>query len=347
MEGVARQRPSMMDVARVAGVSHQTVSRVLNDPGSVTEATRQRVQDAIDAIGYRRNMSARALKRAKSNTIGVVISDSRYFGPSSALSAVEEAARAQGFATQVAVAQRGQAESSTVSSVRHLVEQDVEGLIVVASRESVSTAARELAGRVPVVIVEADGSAAERVSVVSVDQRLGATQATQHLIALGHRRIAHIAGPLDWFDSRSRRQGWQATLDDAGLVAPEVIVGDWSVRSGYDAARQMIDDLPDAVFAANDQMATGFIHALWEAGVRVPDDIAVIGFDDLESSRYLCPPLSSVTQPFADLGYLAVDRLFALISGGEPSESSLSPTLRVRASSDPSLLRADSITARR
>jgi DNA-binding LacI/PurR family transcriptional regulator len=228
-----RRRPAMHDVARVAGVSHQTVSRVLNAHPSVRPGTRERVLAAIEELGYRPNSAARAL----------VTGGSRMPDP-------------------------------------------VAGL-----------------------------------PVVSVDNLAGARSATGHLLALGHRSVWHLGGPPGWYEAYERSTGWSTALTSAGVEAPPALTGDWSPRAGYQAG-QMLAQMPDvtAVFAANDQMALGLLRALHERGRRVPEDVSVVGFDDIPEAGYLTPPLTTVRQPFDALGRQGLQSLLSQAQSGRPAD---------------------------
>ena len=327
------RRPGMMDVARLAGVSHQTVSRVLNDPGSVRPGTRSKVQAAIEELGYRRNMAARALVTQRTRMIGVVTAGSGYFGPSATTSAIATAARAAGYASLVA-SLASSTEGEVGEALDFLVNRAVDGVVVVAPQTWIADSVRRAARTVPIVMVADGFEASARVHVVSVDQELGAGMATRHLLSLGHRRILHVAGPSDWFDAVARAAGWRTTLEDAGQDVPEVVAGDWSPRRGYEIGSELVArGLPDAVFASNDLMALGILAAFRDQGVRVPEDVSVVGYDDVDGAAYFAPPLTTVRQPFRELGALCLEVLLGAIEGAEGSRHSIPPSLRVRRTS--------------
>ncbi len=324
--------PGMMDVARRAGVSHQTVSRVLNDAGSVRPATREKVLKAIEELGYRRNLSARALVTHHTRILGVVVAQGGYFGPGSTSSAIQTAARSRGYATMVASVSGGTAEEVS-SAVSMLVDHGVEGITVIAPQVPFLDALRSVARSVPIVVVADGFEVSEGIHVVSVDQRFGAWIATQHLLALGHRTIAHVTGPDDWFDSLERERGWRAALGDAGLDVPEPLVGDWGAESGYAMGAQLLEQgLTDAVFCSNDLMALGLLSAFGDLGVRVPADVSVVGFDDVDGAAYFQPALTTVRQPFAPLGNRCVEVLLDAIGGASPQIQRIRPSLVVRRS---------------
>ncbi|MDO4901362.1 LacI family DNA-binding transcriptional regulator [Actinomyces sp.] len=334
--GAAGRRPGMMDVARLAGVSHQTVSRVINRPDSVRPATLAKVRNAINQLGYHPNMAARALVTDSTRMIGVVTTGSHFQGPASTTAAIEVAARQAGYATLVTSLKReaGDAGNEIREVFDFFVERGVDGVIAVAPQTWIATAAERVARSVPLVVV-ADGLApSRRIHVVSVDQELGARMAVGHLLGLGRSTIAHLAGPADWYDALARARGWRSALEDAGREAPTMLIGDWSSERGYEVGAEIVTrGLPDAVFCANDLMALGMLAALRDQGVRVPEDVAVVGFDDTPGTAFFSPPLTTVRQPFDELGVLCMEVLLRAIDGEEGTAHSISPTLRVRRSS--------------
>ncbi len=324
--------PAMSDVARVAGVSHQTVSRVLNDHSKVRPETRDRVLKAIAELGYRRNIAARALVTRRSGTIGVVTTGLPYFGPTSTLIAVEEAAREAGYFVSIATLASIDA-ASVDKAVEYFLGQAVEGIIVIAPHDDVRDALVPFAAQVPLVMIASEPSPGFSLHTMSVDQELGARLATRHLLELGHRDVVHLAGPLDWIDARARIVGWQAELAAAGVAAGEQITGDWSAERGYDVGRTMVrDGAPTAVFAANDQLALGLLHAFAEGGVAVPRDVSVVGFDDVAGAAHFSPPLTTVRQEFADLGRRCLALLVAAMRGVDLDPTPIPPRLVVRSS---------------
>jgi DNA-binding LacI/PurR family transcriptional regulator len=321
----------MADVARLAGVSHQTVSRVVNGQGNLRPETRERVLDAIRQLGYRPNTAARALVTRRSATIGVVGSKSGFWGPSTVHRTVQAAGRGAGyFVSSVNLQSLTRAEF--VDAIEHLRDQHVEGIVLIAATDEAVEAARaqEDLGT-PVVVVE--GDAGRTPWTVGVDQVAGAVLATRHLIDLGHTCIAHLAGPQSWTEARARLEGWREAMGAAGLPAAGPLLGDWSARSGYELGRDLARRTDvTAVFCANDQMALGLLRALHEAGRRVPDDISVVGFDDIPESAYLIPPLTTVQQDFTAVGQRAIEILQAAISGTPAPDRLIGPTLVVRSS---------------
>lgn len=324
------QRPSIYDVAHRAGVSHQTVSRVTNEHPWVRESTRKRVLQAIEEMNYTPNSVARALANRRTRRINVLVGGSTQDGPGSILRELKKAAREVGYA--VSAFSIGDDDASQMDSgVMELVTQGVDALCVIAPRESSLDLLRQQTTGLPTIVIKAEADAAWH--TVGVDQREGARLAVRHLIGLGHRRIAHLAGPMDWFDARERMEGWRECLSEAGLPEGPIIIGDWTSDFGFEFGTSF--DLADttAVFAANDQIALGVIHGLHGRGIRVPEDVNVVGFDDLSDARHFLPPLTTVRQNFAELGELALQQLIAAIEGDtDPSHDTIQPKLIVRES---------------
>lgn len=324
------QRPSIYDVANHAGVSHMTVSRVLNGHPNIRESTRERVLKAIDEMNYTRSSIARALATRRAMRIGVLVDSPVQFGPNSTLRALESAARDVGYALS-AFSISEEKDAGIDSGVMELVTQGVDGLCVIAPRASSLDVLRQQSTGLPTIVVKSEQDPTWH--TVAVDQRAGATLATMHLIEQGHRAIAHLAGPLDWYDARERAAGWRDALALAGLPTLPVLTGDWTSDYGYAYGKTFDPTEVTAVFAANDQMALGLIHALTERGISVPGDVSVVGFDDLPDARHFIPPLTTVRQDFAALGELVLREVVAAIDGDEASGHDLiEPALVVRSS---------------
>jgi DNA-binding LacI/PurR family transcriptional regulator len=322
----------MTDVARVAGVSHQTVSRVLNDSGKVRPETRARVLSAVRLLDYRPNSVARALVTGRTQTLGVVSFDTTLYGPASTLFGIERAAHAEDYFVSV-VSVTTLDRESILSAVERLRAQGVDGVLVIAPLQSAADAVVHVPGDLPVVAVEAGPE--HTVPVVAVDQVAGATAATRHLLELGHRTVWHVAGPPGWVEAHQRTDGWLAALEAAGADAPPVLVGDWSARSGYELGRRLVTvrDVT-AIFAANDQMALGILRAVHEAGRAVPRELSVAGFDDIPEAQYFTPPLTTVRQDFMEVGRQSLMLLLAQMDGPARSSSRVvvEPELTVRES---------------
>ncbi|TMA16478.1 MAG: LacI family DNA-binding transcriptional regulator [Deltaproteobacteria bacterium] len=322
----------MTDVAKLAGVSHQTVSRVLHDSPHVRRGTRERVLKAIRQLDYRPNPVAQALVTGRSRSLGVVSFDTTLYGPASTLLGIEEAAHDRGYAVSIA-SLRSLNRESVVSAVQRLRDQGVDGVVVIAPQRAAVDALLHLPPEVPVVAVEAGPD--NSVPVVAVDQHAGAAAATRHLLELGHRHIWHIAGPQDWLEAEQRIEGWRSALRAAGAAEPPLLRGDWSARSGYDVGEHLLAEAGvTAVFVANDQMALGLLRRLHEAGRETPGEISVVGFDDIPEAAYFTPPLTTVRQDFAEVGRRCLHLLLGQIESRVRSWSRVvvAPELVVRRS---------------
>lgn len=324
-----RRLPSLADVAVLAGVSHMTVSRVINDSEAVRPATRDRVQAAIESLGYRPNTAARALVTGRTGTLGVVTMDSTLYGPASTLYGIERAAREAGFAITVSSVSRPDGKS-IAEAVESLQRQAVEGIVVIAPHVATTEALQFAPHDVPLVAV---GGATPPVPTVSVNQYDGARLATEHLLSLGHDTVWHVSGPADWLEAAERERGWRAALAAHGAEAPRLAQGDWSPRSGYEAGKSLArESTVGAVFVANDQMALGLLRAFAEAGISVPGEVHVVGFDDVPEAEFFNPPLTTVRQDFDEVGRRTFDLLSEQMNGGQPSSVQIAATLIVRQS---------------
>ena len=326
-----RRQPRLEDVAALAKVSHQTVSRVINNHPNVSTATRERVEAAIAELGYRRNTAARSLVTRRSQTIGVIASELGQYGPANTLLGVQQAAREAGYFVSIA-ATRVAGADAIFDAVRHLTDQGVDGMIVIVPHDGTLQALEGLNLDVPVVVVGQAG--AGPISGVMVDQKTGARLAVAHLVGLGHERIGHVSGPPDWIDGQARVDGWREELAEAGLDDDLLIEGDWSAGSGYRIGQQLAENrAATAVFVGNDQMALGLLRAFGEKGVRVPGDVSVVGFDDQPEAAYFMPPLTTVRQDFEELGRRCMDLMRAQIEDGAAGGTLVvNPELVVRAS---------------
>jgi DNA-binding LacI/PurR family transcriptional regulator len=325
----------MADVARLAGVSHQTVSRVINDSDPVRPETRTRVREAMRLLDYRPNALARALVTGRTRTLGVVSFDTTLFGPASTLFGIEQAAHDAGYGVSV-VSMRSPTRASVLSAVDRLRGHAVDGILVIAPQSGAVHSILETPADIPVVSVEAGPD--DGVPVVEVDQFAGAQLATRHLLELGHRTVWHIAGPADFLEAQERIDGWRVTLEEAGAPVPSVLTGDWFAQSGYELGRLLLlDPEVTAVFAANDPMALGLLRILHETGRRVPDDVSVVGFDDVPEASYYTPPLTTVKQDFMQVGRKSFALLLDEIERGHRSSTRIrvAPELVVRQSTAP------------
>ncbi|THA79226.1 LacI family DNA-binding transcriptional regulator [Streptomyces sp. A0642] len=336
----AVRAPTMTDVARVAGVSHQTVSRVLSQHPNVSPATRAAVMEVVERLGYRRNSAARALATRRTHTLGVIAANTTLHGPASTLTGVQEAARDRGYLVS-AVTLRTPTQAALSEAMQHLGTWGVEGVIVVTSQRDTVRALAALDAPCPIVTVE--GGDTLDLPGVSLDQNLGARMITEHLLAAGHSTVWHVAGPENWLESEARVAGWERALREAGAVVPPPVRGDWSPLSGYQAGQQLAGRVLassgqgpglTAVFVANDQMALGVLRAFREVGVRTPEDVAVAGFDDIPEAEFFPPPLTTIRQDFTKLGQTSIALLLDHIEGraDEPRQLTVAPELIVRAS---------------
>jgi DNA-binding LacI/PurR family transcriptional regulator len=326
---------NIFDVARLAGVSHQTVSRVVNDLPNVRPATRKRVEDAIRQLRYRPSTNARALVTRRSRTIGVITTGSPDYGPSSTLQALTEASRSARY--NISITSMLEADPVSMrTAVETLLSQSIEAMVLIAAHRSALDSIQGLDLGVPLVAV--DSSARPGFHSVSIDQFEGARLATQHLIELGHREIVHLAGPEHSMDASERERGWRAALSAAGLVARAPLHGDWAPGSGYQLGLELVASGGfTAIVSGNDQMALGTMFALTENGIRVPEDVSIIGFDDIPESAFFTPPLTTVHQDFAELGNNIMTRLLELLDDGDAPDAAAPrvPTLVPRSSTAP------------
>lgn len=333
--------PVMSDVAKVAGVSHQTVSRVVNGHPNVREETVVRVRRAIAELDYHPNSTARALVTRRTNMLGVLAVDTTLFGPAQTLAGIEQAAREAGYFLSI-VSVDDPSPDGVAVALDHLVQQAVEGCVAIAPQRELVHALAALPGPRPLVAVE--GGEGAGFPVVGVDQEQGARDAVRHLLDLGHRTVHHVAGRTDWLEAEARAHGWREELVAAGREVPDPLTGDWSPRSGHELGRHLAGlraagEEITAVFVANDQMAVGVLKALHEAGLRVPDDVSVVGFDDIPEAAYLTPGLTTVVQDFTRVGTVALEILLGALETPDradaPVDRTVTTVLRVRDSSAP------------
>jgi len=324
--------PVMADVARLAGVSHQTVSRVLNEHPNVRPLTREKVLAAIRELAYRPNAAARTLVTRRTHTLGVISFDTMLYGPASMLYGFEWAAHDAYFVSiaSLPALDRG----SMLDAVERFLGQGIEGIIVIATQDTAVAALAHVPPEVPLVAVGCGTRAA--VTSVAIDNAAGAAAATEYLLSLGHRTVYHAAGPSSCLDAVERVDGWRKALREAGAPEPPVLAGDWSSASGYELGCQLVGTDPEltAIFCGNDPMALGVMRALTERGFRVPGDISVVGFDDVPEAGYYLPPLTTVRQDFGEVGRQALRALVDRMSGVIPPGPRIrvAPELIVRAS---------------
>jgi LacI family transcriptional regulator len=331
---------TIKEVARAAGVSVATVSRVFNEKGPVREETRLRIQEIAQRLGYAPHAMARSLITKKTGTVGVLLPDlyGEFF--SEVIRGVDLAARRDGYHILVS---SSHSDRSEVEGVLRALRGRIDGLIVMSPEADAHALEVNLPGTLPIVLLNCrvEGT---RFDSINIDNYGGAKTMVRHLAGLGHRRIAHVKGAPGNNDALERLLGYRdamVALDDVqgeGRGTDELeIEGSFNEESGYRAGGEILrmQPRPTAVFAANDAMAVGLLSALQEAGLRVPDDIAVTGFDDIPIARFLTPPLTTVRLAIAELGALAVQRLLLAMARGEDRERRheiLPTTLVVRGS---------------
>lgn len=328
------------DVAREAGVSIATVSRVLNGSNPVKGATSERVMEAVERLGYIPHSGARSLIKRETRTLGVLLPDmfGEFFGE--LIRGLDQVARRRGYALLVTCTH---GESSAAETMLRTMHGKVDGMVLLGSDLDLDAAMLRLLGRTPAVFLnQLEGAQAARFDAISVDNHGGALSMTRYLLGLGHRRIAFIRGPEHNMDARQRLEGWREAMaavpggPDPALEAP----GDFSEASGYAAACRLlkVQPRPTAIFAANDDMAVGALAALRDQGVGVPEDISLAGFDDIPIVRYLSPALTSVRAPIPELGARAAERLLSIIEAGgsiKARQETLDVVLVTRASTCP------------
>ncbi|MFE1269955.1 LacI family DNA-binding transcriptional regulator [Streptomyces sp. NPDC058757] len=303
----------MADVAQRAGVSAQTVSRVSNGDAAVIETTRRKVLDAMKELGYRPNSAARALKRGDFRAIGVIIGGLSSTGNVRTLDAVTGSASRAGYAVTL-IPLDAPTQDNVKGAFTRLDELAVDAVVLIMEVHLLDAVAPTLPPHVKVVVVDSDATG--RFPVVDTDQRQGARSAVRHLLGLGHDTVWHVAGPEESFAAGRRAEAWEAVLREEGCPVPPVLRGDWAPGSGYEAGLRLADEEScTAVFVANDQMALGVLRAFHDRGVRVPEDVSVVGFDDIPEAASFIPPLTTVHQDFAEVGALCVDAVLRELAG--------------------------------
>ena len=307
------KRSTIKQVARIAGVSIQTVSRVLNDRPDVSPETRLHIQQIIGELGYRPSALARSLIQRRSHTLGVVSAGLRFDGPSRTLNGITSRADELGY-TVLFKEQREFTNTPAELLIQTLLSHQVDGIIwavpeVGDNRDWVDKGLISL--QIPIIFLTMEYR--PNLSIVSYDNFQGAKMATEHLLEQGYKHIAHISGPLDWWESRQRKAGWQATLEQAGIEVQEShwIEGNWSATGVETLFPQLLKQYPgmDAVFAANDQMALSVIKSASQAGIDIPTRLGVVGFDGLSETAYYTPSLTTVAQNQYLLGCTAVEQI--------------------------------------
>jgi LacI family transcriptional regulator len=338
------KRTTIKQVAKAAGVSTQTVSRVINDRPDVAPETRERIQKVIGELGYQPSALARSLIQQRSYTLGVVTAGLKYIGPSRTLNGITSQAEASGYTLLLKELPRFDTEKIE-PILQTLLSRHVDGIIwavpeVGDNHRWVDTALSGVS--VPVIFIATENRS--DLSIVNYDNYLGGKLATEHLLQQGYRHVGHVSGPLDWWESRERKSGWQSALADAGIMVLEShsVEGNWSSASGETAFSQLLSSYPemDALFVGNDQMALSVLQMSCRNGVAVPSQLGVVGFDGLAESAYYWPPLTTVVQDQYLLGSTVVEEIVHIIEKGrldgvlpKPRTVVLKPELALRASS--------------
>ena len=337
------KKVTIKDVAAAAGVSHQTVSRVMNDRPDVAKETRRRVRKVIADLDYQPSDIARSLSRQHSYTLGVVTAGLKYIGPSRTLNGITEKAEELGYG--LLLKELPSFNTNDIKPILNFLNsRQVDGIIwAVAEIGENHEHLQQLHKDISTPMVFLTMGTRKDMLIVAVDNYLGGRMAAEHLLEQGFRKIGHISGPLDWWESRQRKSGWHDALSEAGIPEEEhhCETGDWSSASGYAAMAQILKNFPqvDAVFIANDQMALGALQLTWQKNINVPEDIAVVGFDNLPESQYFWPPLTTVRQNLRHLGGRAVSELIRIIEANRndnevpPQVITLRPDLVIRESS--------------
>jgi LacI family transcriptional regulator len=337
------EKLTIKQVADAAGVSVMTVSRVLNNRPDVSSATRKRIQQLIDELGYAPNMMASSLRQGRSNTLGVVATGIEYFGPSRALAGIEQEAEALGYSLLLNLLHYPESNHGE-DLLDSMLSRQVEGIVwavpeIGSNREWLCEKVLGIA--TPVIFLNMQPR--EHSMVSAVDNYAGGRLATEHLLNQGTKQVGIITGPLTWWEARQRAQGWRDALQDAGIKAHDTmsVEGDWMAASGEVGLNKLLEQWPtlDAVFASNDQMALGALQAARKAGRQVPNDLAIVGFDDIPEAAYFFPSLTTVRQDLAQVGQKAILLLDRILEARrdekevEPEVLWVAPELIVRESS--------------
>ncbi|GAB3818343.1 LacI family DNA-binding transcriptional regulator [Tessaracoccus terricola] len=320
------KRASLADVAKLAGVSSQTVSRVVRGAGVVADDTRQRVLAAVQQLAYQPNLAARSLSRSRTGVVHVINATPLYHGHARTFLEIVGALGELGFQTSSSLV-----PFDEEINLSRLIPIGVDGVVILGGHSRSSQWAEAAHAHVPVIFVGQRYGLPESVSTVAVDQRHGAWLATRHLIESGRSNLLHLCGPADWLDARERRDGFLMACADAEIGYEKLSSPTWDAEDGHVLAADVPDHI-DGIFASNDQLALGVMRRLHEQGRRIPDDVAVVGFDDADGSYCFWPPLTTVRQPFSEVGHAAVAQLKNLMDGGAPDHTLINPSLVVRSS---------------
>ena len=301
------KKPNMFDVANLSKVSHQTVSRVVNNHDSVKPETRARVEAAMDKLGYTPNRAAQTLKTTKSRIIGILASDTHLNGPANIWQNAERAARAAEYFT-VTCSVDPTSSTDVKKGIEYLSQIGIDGLIVITPHHETVEIARKTLKRIPVVSI--DSSMGSEKMAIQLNNFDDAYRATKHLIDLGHTRILHVAGPATFFEAVDRKAGYEAAMKDSKLKSLSK-VGEWSMDSGYEISKSTNYQAGNitAIFAASDHIALGVLRDCHERKIQVPNQLSIIGFDDLPEAGFSWPPLTTMRQDFQAIGEGALQML--------------------------------------
>ncbi|MDC4232114.1 LacI family transcriptional regulator [Actinomyces sp. B33] len=321
------KRVSLADVAATAGVSTNTVSRVVRGDPEVSDATRKRISRLLDEMGYRPNYAARALASKRTGVLHVLLAAPMFHGHGRVLLSVLDAASQAGY--HVSMSNAYGADGMPASQMAPF---DVDGVVILGGQDPTIDLAIDIGRRRHTVLVLTSEHGLDGISTVAIDNVRGARLATEHLLTQGVEDLVHIAGPRGWSDAVGRRLGFEQACADAG-VEPRVVQADsWNSQDGYDAMSSLAR-MPQAIQTANDQLALGAMRLIHERGLSVPGDVRVVGFDDIDGADCYTPPLTTIRQPFDRVGRTAVRLVRSLIEGGQAQDITIAPELVIRASS--------------
>lgn len=328
------KRATLMDVAERSGVSYQTVSRVINHHPKVAKSTRAKVLEAIKELGYHPSFAAQSLAAGRTKTLALITLGVGNYGPASMFYTIENLAHKAGYEIISAYVETND-EASIVTAVDRLRRWMVDGVMLIAPVESENY--RTFLGEITdIPVVHVDTYNQPDIHSVAIDQYSGGVLAAQHILSLGHQEIVEITGPMNWFGAQARHQALVDTMTNHGLTLVDSIEGTWSHESGSRCTRELLASGKSftAMVIGNDHMALGALAALHESGLRVPDDVSVIGFDNVDESPYFIPALTTVEQPFAELGRRSISYLLELLESPDlpPEHIAIPPRLIERAS---------------